>query len=189
MSSLSTDAFPYTITYVCEQLGLDEPRILSLCKTLGIEPHRHERTGQLFFGIKDVERLQAAAAGPSSGGGTDAGQGLHRSPGSALASAKQQAYSSVPQRASSGSNLSRADLSAIVESVSNAKEEILRDLSQLLDDKLSGLDEVVVELIRSKSENDTLREALKREEESRALLEAELSKFKPAAFGFYRKEG
>ncbi len=183
MNPMSTDAFPYTMAYLCELLHTEEAKILNLCNRLGIHPHRNERTGHLFFGIKDVETLQKAFE--------DEKLGL--APRSAESTALQTGPQLTPARGGYASAqrsvaLSRADLSGIVESVSNAKEEILRDLSQLLDDKLSGLDEVVVELIRSKSENDSLRDEIKRLEESREQLRAELDKFKPAAFGFYRKE-
>jgi hypothetical protein len=184
MSSLSTEAFPYTMAYVCELLNTDESRVTALCNTLGIQPHRNERTGHMFFGLKDLEQLQSAMENGDIS--SDSPSQLPQRSQTAIASSKNT-YSSVPQR-STGSSLSRTELSAIVESVSNAKEEILKDLSQLLDDKLSGLDEVVVELIRSKSENDSLREELKRIEENKTHLESELSKFKPAAFGFYRKD-
>lgn len=84
--------------------------------------------------------------------------------------------------------LSKTDISQLVETVSHAKESILKDLSQLIDDKLAGVDELVVELIRSKSENDALREEIRRLEDARLYFEGELSKFRPAAFGFFRKD-
>jgi hypothetical protein len=87
-----------------------------------------------------------------------------------------------------GNGLEKKDnLAMIVEAVSHAKEGILKDLSRLLDDKLAGLDEVVVELIRCKSENDTLKEKLKAALDEKESLRHELSKFKPVQFGFYRK--
>jgi hypothetical protein len=87
-----------------------------------------------------------------------------------------------------GNGLEKKDnLAMIVEAVSHAKEGILKDLSRLLDDKLAGLDEVVVELIRCKSENDTLKEKLKAALDEKETLRHELSKFKPVQFGFYRK--
>ena len=75
----------------------------------------------------------------------------------------------------------------MVEAVSQVKEGILKDLGRLLDDKLSGLDEVVVELIRCKSENDTLKQKLEESRETQQRLEYELSRFKQVQFGFYRK--
>jgi hypothetical protein len=185
MNSLSTEAFPYTLGYVCELLSLDETKVTALCKTLEVLPYRDERTGSLYFNQQTLALLKKAADAEKKMSHQE--QLPQTTQATAMMTATRNAYSSVPQR-SGGTGLSRTDLSLIVDSVSNAKEGILRDLSQLLDDKLSGLDDVVVELIRSKSENDTLREELKRIEENQLHLQAELSKFKPAAFGFYRKE-
>lgn len=81
----------------------------------------------------------------------------------------------------------KENLALIVEAVSQAKEGILKDLARLLDDKLAGLDEVVVELIRCKSENDSLKQKLKAALDEKETLRYELSKFKLVQFGFYRK--
>ncbi len=183
MNSLSTETFPYTISYVCELLKADEPKVLAICNRVNIQPHRNERTGHLFFGQKDIDTLRRVLESDASRAGQN--QIAPSTPDAKSLAASKSAYNSVPQRSST---MTRADLSVIVDSVSNVKEEILRDLSQLLDDKLCGLDEVVVELIRSKSENDSLREELKRVQENRDYLRGELTKYKPAAFGFYRKE-
>ena len=79
------------------------------------------------------------------------------------------------------------NITAMVEAVSQVKEGILKDLGRLLDDKLAGLDEVVVELIRCKSENDSLKKKLNEAVLARESLEHELARFKPVQFGFYRK--
>jgi len=175
MCAMSTETFPYTITYICEAFHLDEPTVLSLCQSLGIQPHEDERTGKMFFGIQDIERIRESTEKGSNGG-------LQ----TFTKTTPAKSYASV---ATSSGNLSRTDLSMMVESMISAKEEILKDLSMLLDDRLAGLDDVVVELIRSKSENDTLREELKRAQEASTHAKSELAKFRPAAFGFYRKEG
>jgi hypothetical protein len=85
-------------------------------------------------------------------------------------------------------NQGAANLNAIVEAISNSKEHILNEVSRLLDDKLSGLDEVVVELIRTKAENDSLRQKLATTTKEREALKAELASFKPFQFGLYKKE-
>ncbi|MEB3288058.1 MAG: hypothetical protein VKJ04_11210 [Vampirovibrionales bacterium] len=82
---------------------------------------------------------------------------------------------------------SRDSLTVMVETVSQVKEGIIKDLSRMLDDKLSGLDEVVVQLIRSQSENESLKKRLEELERSKGELEQELSSFKPVQFGFYKK--
>ena len=85
-------------------------------------------------------------------------------------------------------NQGASNLSAIVEAISNSKEHILNEVSRLLDDKLSGLDEVVVELIRTKAENDSLRQKLATLTKEREVLKTDLASFKPFQFGLYKKE-
>lgn len=183
MSSIETEAFPYTVNHISRILNADVPKIVALCNTLDIKPRKDDRSGQLLLRAKDVELLRKALEADR--------QSESQHPPARVGSGMLPAKSApaTPPVSQRTGNLSRVDLSLIVDTMSNVKEGILKDLSQLLDDKLSGLDEVVVELIRSKSENDSLREELKRLEESREQLQSELGKFKPAAFGFYRKEG
>ena len=102
-------------------------------------------------------------------------------------SGKSAYMSSVTPSQTLRPSASKDNITVMVEAVSQVKEGILKDLSRLLDDKLSGLDEVVVELIRCKSENDTLKKKLDEAVRSKEALEYELSRFKPVQFGFYRK--
>lgn len=190
MTSLTTDDFPYTIGYVKELLNLEEPELMDYVRTLDISPRRDDRTGKQVFTHHDIEVLRKA-------------QEMHRQ-GDDLGTISQRltrrdSATSVPQSmathpASSASQALRQstvsnkeNLAVMVEAVSQVKEGILKDLSRLLDDKLSGLDEVVVELIRCKSENDTLKQKLEEAREQQQRLEYELSRFKQVQFGFYRK--
>lgn len=83
---------------------------------------------------------------------------------------------------------SRDAVSTMVETVSQVKDSILKDMSRMLDDKLTGLDDVVVELIRCKSENDSLRRKLDDLQGKLVDMEDELNAFVPFQFGLYRKE-
>ena len=104
------------------------------------------------------------------------------------ATAGAKHHMTAPPRSTALSSANNKDnLANIIEAVSQAKEGILKDLSRLLDDKLAGLDEVVVELIRCKSENDGLKQKLKLAMDEKQQLNHELSKFKQVQFGFYRK--
>ncbi|MCS6267450.1 MAG: hypothetical protein H2174_07770 [Vampirovibrio sp.] len=108
----------------------------------------------------------------------------------ALSQYQQQAQASVSglSQPQAPQNQGAGNLNAIVEAISNSKEHILNEVSRLLDDKLSGLDEVVVELIRTKAENDSLRQKLAATTKEREALKVELASFKPFQFGLYKKE-
>lgn len=84
-------------------------------------------------------------------------------------------------------SMGKENIAIVVESIANAREGMIKDMSRMLDDKLAGLDEVVVELIRCKSENDALKKKVETLSDEKESLEFELSRFHSTGFGFYRK--
>jgi len=207
MTSLTTEDFPYTIGYVMELLGLDERELMTYVQMLSLSPRKDDKTGRLIFTHRDIESLKKAkdmkkhgdnpdaiarqlsnktAAGTSTGKQT-APAGMGEIDTSAIASKSNYMSSVNPNQTLRPSAAGKDNITVMVEAVSQVKEGILKDLSRLLDDKLSGLDEVVVELIRCKSENDSLKKKLDDAVRSKEALEYELSRFKPVQFGFYRK--
>lgn len=204
MTSLTTEDFPYTLGYVMELLGLDERELMTYVQMLSLSPRKDEKTGRLIFTHRDIESLKKAKDMKKHGDSPDAiAQQLGSKP-SGAGSAKtglppiagmdkdlnvKPSYMSTmsPNQTIRPSAAGKDNITVMVEAVSQVKEGILKDLSRLLDDKLSGLDEVVVELIRCKSENDSLKKKLDDAIRSKEALEYELSRFKPVQFGFYRK--
>jgi DNA-binding transcriptional MerR regulator len=191
-----------------ELLGLDERELMTYVQMLGLSPRKDDKTGRLIFTHRDIEALKKASEMKKHGENPDAiARQLAAKQGSAAtAKAPQQpaAEPEAPGATATGKpsymstvNPNQAirpaaaagkdNITVMVEAVSQVKEGILKDLSRLLDDKLSGLDEVVVELIRCKSENDSLKKKLDEAVRSKETLEYELSRFKPVQFGFYRK--
>lgn len=205
MTSLTTEDFPYTIGYVMELLGLDERELMSYVQVLGLSPRKDDKTGRIIFTHRDIEMLKKAREMKKHGEDMATisrqlgshPQGVATSsvqPKTAMTKAPPpQAPEELPtyMAPSSGQSMRSAtgkdNITVMVEAVSQVKEGILKDLSRLLDDKLSGLDEVVVELIRCKSENDSLKKKLDDALRAKDVLELELSRFKPVQFGFYRK--
>ncbi len=203
MTPLTTDDFPYTLSYVMELLGLEERELMSYVQTLGLSPRKDEKTGRVIFTHRDIEAIKKAKDLKKSGELTE---GLSQpisinkvTPGQSTNPKTDEEAGGLTSKSgymspmSSGNQSMRNaaggkdNITVMVEAVSQVKEGILKDLSRLLDDKLSGLDEVVVELIRCKSENDTLKKKLDDAVRAKETLEYELSRFKPVQFGFYRK--
>jgi DNA-binding transcriptional MerR regulator len=204
MTPLTTDDFPYTLSYVMELLGLEERELMSFVQTLGLSPRKDEKTGRIIFTHRDIEAIKKARELKKSGELTEGLTqpiSINKIPSGQTPSPKQEeeAISATgksgymsPMTGGSSQSLRNAaggkdNITVMVEAVSQVKEGILKDLSRLLDDKLSGLDEVVVELIRCKSENDSLKKKLDEAVRAKETLEYELSRFKPVQFGFYRK--
>jgi DNA-binding transcriptional MerR regulator len=213
MTSLTTEDFPYTIGYVLELLGLDERELMTFVQALALSPRKDEKTGRVIFTHRDIELLKKAndmrkhgedmgsiarqlgAKAPVAKPSPKAAPGrMEGRPELTRAESETQpaAYVSPMAPTSAGqpmrpSATGKDNITMMVEAVSQVKEGILKDLSRLLDDKLAGLDEVVVELIRCKSENDSLKKRLDEAVRARESLEYELSRFKPVQFGFFKK--
>lgn len=61
-------------------------------------------------------------------------------------------------------------------------------IAKVIDEKLEGMDEVVVELIRCKTDNETLRQKIVDLNKELYQLKNELNTYKPVAMGFYVKK-
>lgn len=75
----------------------------------------------------------------------------------------------------------------ILKTMSQTRGMMLKELAEMLDEKLAGIDEVVIELIRTKTELDTLKQKHKAMTAECESLRYELDAYKPVGMGFYRK--
>ncbi|MEB3205963.1 MAG: hypothetical protein VKK59_01275 [Vampirovibrionales bacterium] len=193
MPPVATEDFPYTAKYVRELLKLDDHDMMAYAEALSITPRADEQAGGVVFSAKDVELIRKAMALTTQGETlSTVAQMLGRTPEEASLPASTPMSRKMASMASSSAHMAQIkptkdNLALVVEAVSQAKESILKDLSRLLDDKLAGLDEVVVELIRCKSENDSLKHQLQKAVQEKEAIQRELGRFKPVQFGFYRK--
>lgn len=80
----------------------------------------------------------------------------------------------------------------ICTSLTNMETSLTNKMSDLieqkLNEKLDGMDEVVVELVRCKTENETLRYKMNELNKELYNLKNELSRYKALGFGFYVKK-
>ncbi len=67
------------------------------------------------------------------------------------------------------------------------EKSLMDKMSALLSEKMDGFDEIIVELIRSKTENENLRQQVNSLNKQLFILKGELASYKPVAFGFYAK--
>ncbi len=68
------------------------------------------------------------------------------------------------------------------------ENNIVDRISSVLSEKMDGLDEIVVELIRAKTENESLRQKLNELNKENFTLKSENSSFKSVGLGFYVKK-
>ncbi len=72
-------------------------------------------------------------------------------------------------------------------SLAQFEQNIVTKMSELLSEKMDGFDEIIVELIRSKTENENLRQQVNSLNKQVFILKNELAAFEPMAFGFYKR--
>jgi len=69
----------------------------------------------------------------------------------------------------------------------NFEKNIIDKMSAILSEKMDGFDEIIVELIRAKTENEKLRQQVNSLNKQVYILKNELASFNPVAFGFYTR--
>lgn len=76
----------------------------------------------------------------------------------------------------------------LTRSIAALENNIVDRISSVLNEKMDGLDEIVVELIRTKTENETLRQKLNELNKENFNLKSENSCYKSVGLGFYVKK-
>ena len=68
------------------------------------------------------------------------------------------------------------------------ENNLISKMSEILSEKMDGFDEIIVELIRSKTENENLRQQVNSLNKQLFILKKELSAFNPIALNLYIKK-
>lgn len=76
----------------------------------------------------------------------------------------------------------------ILSSIKDMETKLSNKISKVIDEKLEGMDEVVVELIRCKTDNETLRQKIIDLNKEIYRLKNDLNSYKPVGLGFYKKK-
>ena len=165
----------YTPKMLREILSTDNSGISTLCKEARLIPKK-DLSGNTYFTRNDVKTLQKI-------------KDLHT---------KNKKL--VDELMESSSNLKLPDISygkSIIDETTfeklNTKFEAFQNsitdkVSEIIDEKLDGMDEVVVELIRCKTENETLRFKMNELEKLNYSLKNQLASFKNIGFNVYLKK-
>lgn len=76
---------------------------------------------------------------------------------------------------------------SILNSLRDMENNLSSKISKVIDEKLEGMDEVVVELIRCKTDNETLRQKIIDLNKEIYQLKNDLNSYKSVGLGFYKK--
>jgi hypothetical protein len=140
-------------------LKADNKEIVELCKSASIMP-RKNRQGQTYFSYDEVKHLRRVQAEQSA-----------NYPVTRPIQAKQPAM-----------------MASILNSINSLEKKLSAELGKVIDEKLEGMDEVVVELIRCKTDNETLRQKVVDLNKEIYQLKNDVSAFKPVCLGLYKKK-
>ncbi len=154
-------------------LKTDNKEIVELCKKASIRPRKNAK-GHTYFSYDEVKNLRKIQA--------QADSRMVSNPISAK----------VPVYAGASSSTSLAASNASVRSILTSLQELETKLSdkiaKVIDEKLEGMDDVVVELIRCKTDNETLKQKIVDLNKEDYQLKNELNSYKSVGFGLYKKK-
>ena len=80
------------------------------------------------------------------------------------------------------------EVASILTSIRSMESSLSDKISKVIDEKLEGMDEVVVELIRCKTDNETLKQKIIDLNKEIYQLKNDLNSYKPIGLGLYRKK-
>ncbi len=83
---------------------------------------------------------------------------------------------------------STSAVASILTSIRNMETTLSDKIAKVIDEKLEGMDEVVVELIRCKTDNETLKQKIIDLNKELYQLKNDLNSYKPIGLGLYKKK-
>lgn len=145
-----------------DMLGIDNSQIQALCKFADIKLKKNDR-GLTYFTDEDVKTLKNVSM-----------DGKIK-------------YSLPVSKSTARQPITAESLNKVIETLKNIEKSMTQKVTNILDEKLDGMDDVVMELIRVKSENETMRFKINELNKENYKLKKEINSFKKIPFGFYTK--
>lgn len=145
-------------------LNVDNKEIIELCKKTSVTPKKNG-SGQIYFSIDEVKKLK---------------------------NAKTNIIASMNDKKSALSVMTKPNSQLVVDNLidtlSKMENNITSSVTRLIDEKLEGMDDVVLELVRCKTENENLKNKINELNKENFKLKNILNSFKPLFCGFYVKK-
>ena len=108
-------------------LNVDNKEIVELCKKTSVNPRKNS-DGQIYFSVDEVKKLKNAKS-------------------SVLSGSNKSALSVVSKP------VSQAVVNNLLDTLNRMETNITSSMTKVIDEKLEGMDDVVLELVRCKTEN------------------------------------
>ncbi len=145
-------------------LKADNKEIVELCRHASILPKKNSK-GQTYFSYDEVKHLRRVQAQKN---------------------VKNPIVKASEVPVVSGKHSSA--VASILSSLKNMEQTLSDKIGKVIDEKLEGMDEVVVELIRCKTDNETLRQKIIDLNKEIYQLKNEVTCYKSVGFGLYKKK-
>ena len=150
-------------------LRADNKEIVELCRKASIRPRKNVK-GHTYFSYDEVKNLRKVQAQSRS------------------SVTNPVAVAAGSSSSTSVASVGSADMRSILVSLQNLEAKLSNKIAKVIDEKLEGMDDVVVELIRCKTDNETLKQKIVDLNKEVYQLKNELNSYKPVALGFYKKK-
>jgi len=145
-------------------LNVDNKEIVELCKKTSVNPKKDNK-GQIYFSVDEVRKLK---------------------------NAKNSIVSEMNEKKSALSLISKPNSQMVVnnllDTLNKMESNITESMTKIIDEKLEGMDDVVLELVRCKTENENLKNKVNELNKENFKLKNILNSFKPLMCGFYVKK-
>ena len=145
-------------------LNVDNKEIVELCKKTSVNP-RKDSKGQIYFTVEEVKKLK---------------------------NAKSSIVSEMNEKKSALSLVSKPNSQMVVnnllDTLTKMENNITTSMTKLIDEKLEGMDDVVLELVRCKTENENLKNKVNELNKENFKLKNIINSFKPLVGGLYLKK-
>ena len=145
-------------------LNIDNREIVELCKKTSVNPKKDSK-GQIYFSVDEVRKLK---------------------------NAKSSIVAEMVDKKSALSVVSKPNSQAVVnnllDTLTKMETNITSSMTKIIDEKLEGMDDVVLELVRCKTENENLKNKVNELNKENFKLRNMLNSFKPLLCGFYIKK-
>ena len=144
-------------------LNVDNKEIVELCKKSSVNPKK-DNNGQIYFSVDEVKKLRSAKYSTIN----------------EMSDKKALSVVTKPQ--------SQAVVNNLLDTLNKMENNITSSMTKLIDEKLEGMDDVVLELVRCKTENENLKNKVNELNKENFKLKNVLNSFKPLVCGFYIKK-
>ncbi len=140
-------------------LNADNREIVDLCKQTSVLPKKN-REGQLYFSLDEVKRLKRA----------------------------KENKAAVTNAVTAANGNSQAVVNNLLSTLKTLENSLTSSVEKVLDDKLEGIDDLIIEFVRCKTENESLKSKINELNKENFNLKMAVNSFKPVMCGLFIKK-